>query len=66
MFENEDLSDIIRLVSDIKHKYVKFAKSYVFIILYNFRKIFSSYEISIRTEDLLVKLIAEKQWKSAR
>ncbi|KAJ8961459.1 hypothetical protein NQ318_014707 [Aromia moschata] len=49
MSEQDNLSDVIRLVSDIKHK-----------------KLFHSYDIALRTEELLETLISQGEWKSAR
>ncbi|XP_018564749.1 translation initiation factor eIF-2B subunit beta-like [Anoplophora glabripennis] len=49
MPEHEDLSDVIKLVSDIRHK-----------------KLFNSYDIALRSEELLEKLISHGQWRSAR
>ncbi|KAJ8984906.1 hypothetical protein NQ317_002746 [Molorchus minor] len=45
----QDLSDVISLISDIKHK-----------------KLFNSYDVALRTEELLEALISKGQWKSAR
>ncbi|EFA12261.1 translation initiation factor eIF2B subunit beta [Tribolium castaneum] len=49
MPENENLTDVIKLISDIRHG-----------------KVFNSYEIALRTEQLLEKLISEGQWNNAR
>jgi translation initiation factor eIF-2B subunit beta len=49
MPQNEKLTDVIKLISDIKHG-----------------KLFSSYEIALRTETLLEKLIADVDWNNAR
>ncbi|KAJ8914581.1 hypothetical protein NQ315_017286 [Exocentrus adspersus] len=49
MLEQDNLSDVIKLVSDIRHK-----------------KLFNSYDIALKTEELLEKLISEGYWRSAR
>ncbi|XP_060536079.1 translation initiation factor eIF-2B subunit beta [Cylas formicarius] len=49
MIQNrENLSDVIKLISDIKHKTV-----------------YSSYDIALQTEQLLLNLISEGKWKTA-